>query len=55
MKWFAFALLFCPFYLKAQITVNNNFERGNGIATYIDNANNEVYLITQYKGGDFYK
>jgi len=36
----------------AQITVNSNFEGGNGIATFTNDANNTVHLMAEYKGGD---
>jgi len=48
-------IIVSPLYILAQININSNFERGNGIATYIDNANNEVHLLTQYRSGDFYR
>lgn len=44
--------LFSTNLLQAQITVNSNFEGGNGIATFIDSVNNEVHIISELKGGD---
>lgn len=48
-------LLCITFASFAQITVNTNFEGGNGIATYIDNFNNTVHIMAEYKGGDIYR
>jgi len=50
-----FLIIISPLNNLAQININTNFERGNGIATYIDNTNNEVHLLTEYKAGDFYR
>lgn len=38
--------------LLAQITVSNDFEGGNGLATFIDQENNEVHIVSELKGGD---
>jgi len=45
-------LLLLSYTLVAQISVNSNFEGGNGVATYLNPANNTVHLLTEYKGGD---
>lgn len=49
---FAILIVLFPFGAFAQITVNSNFEGGNGVATYINHFNNTVHLLTEYKGGD---
>ncbi|WP_148370297.1 cytosolic carboxypeptidase N-terminal domain-containing protein [Bizionia saleffrena] len=38
--------------LFAQITVNSNFEGGNGIAAFTDTDENEVHIVSELKGGD---
>lgn len=38
--------------LQGQITVDSDFEGGNGIATFTDVETNEVHIASEFKGGD---
>ena len=54
-KWTLLSLIFILLSVsitKAQITVNSDFEGGNGIATFTDTVANEVHIASELKGGD---
>lgn len=38
--------------VQSQITVNSDFEGGNGVATYTNELTNEVDILSELKGGD---
>lgn len=46
-----FPLIVC-LYANAQISINTNFEGGNGLLTFADIGNNVVHIQSEYKGGD---
>lgn len=51
--WLYLILLFVPScFAFAQVTVNSNFEGGNGVATFKVEENNEIHITSELKGGD---
>lgn len=49
----SFLLFFLLFNIsQAQITLNSDFEGDNGVASFINQQNNEVHLTSEYKSSD---